>query len=84
LSNRNYDSELHRALDVVIGEWAKTIIDAMIDRWEKDGVVHDELSAKWRIQREFDEAMQELDSELYDRINILIGTAEDDAEKNEH
>jgi hypothetical protein len=84
LCNRNEINELRYHLDRVMSEWVSEVTGELMDRWVKDAVVSDDLSTRWRIERDIDEVVQELDSDLSHRIDRILDKVEDIEDKNEH
>jgi len=84
LSNRNDVDELRDHLDRVMSEWVSAVTGELMDRWVKDGVVNDDITTRWRIERDIDEVAQELDSDLSRRIDRILDKVEDIEYKNEH
>jgi len=84
LCNRNEVNELRYHLDRVMSEWVSEVTGELMDRWVKDAVVSDDLSTKWRIERDINEVVQDLDSDLSRRIDLILDKVVDIADKNEH
>lgn len=84
MSNRNEVNELRYHLDRVMSEWVSEVTGELMDRWVKDAVVSDDLSTKWRIERDINEVVQDLDSDLSRRIDRILDKVEDIEDKNEH
>jgi len=84
LSNRNEVNELRYHLDRVMSEWVLEVTGQLMDRWVKDAVVSDDLSTKWRIERDIDEVVQDLDSDISLRIDLILDKVADIEDKNEH
>lgn len=84
MSNRNEVNELRYHLDRVMSEWVSEVTGELMDRWVKDAVVSDDISTKWRIERDINEVVQDLDSHLSRRIDRILDKVEDIEDKNEH
>ena len=84
MSNRNEVNELRYHLDRVMSEWVSEVTGELMNRWVKDAVVSDDLSTKWRIERDINEVVQDLDSDLSRRIDRILDKVEDIEDKNEH
>ena len=84
MCNRNEVNELRYHLDRVMSEWVSEVTGELMDRWVKDAVVSDDLSTKWRIERDINEVVQDLDSDLSRRIDLILDKVVDIADKNEH
>jgi len=84
LCNRNEVNELRYHLDRVMSEWVSEVTGELMDRWVKDAVVSDDLSTKWRIERDINEVVQDLDSDLSRRIDLILNKVVDIEYKNEH
>jgi len=84
LSNRNEVNELRYHLDRVMSEWVSEVTGELMDRWVKDAVVSDDISTKWRIERDINEVVKDLDSHLSRRIDRILDKVEDIEDKNEH
>ena len=67
-----------------MSEWVSEVTGELMDRWVKDAVVSDDLSTKWRIERDINEVVQDLDSDLSRRIDLILDKVVDIADKNEH
>lgn len=83
LCTRKDVDKLRYSMDLTISEWVSTVTGELMDQWVKDGVVNDELSTKWRIERDIDEVVQELESDISGEINQLLDMVEVDDEKRE-
>ena len=84
MSNRNEVNELRYHLDRVMSEWVSEVTGELMDRWVKDAVVSDDISTKWRIERDINEVVKDLDSHLSRRIDRILDKVEDIEDKNEH
>ena len=84
MCNRNEVNELRYHLDRVMSEWVSEVTGELMDRWVKDAVVSDDLSTKWRIERDINEVVQDLDSDLSRRIDLILNKVVDIEYKNEH
>jgi len=67
-----------------MSEWVSEVTGELMDRWVKDAVVSDDLSTKWRIERDINEVVQDLDSDLSRRIDLILNKVADIEYKNEH
>ena len=84
MSNRDEVNELRYHLSRVMSEWLSEVTRELMDRWVKDAVVSDDLSTKWRIERDINEVVQDLDSDLSRRIDRILDKVGDIEYKNGH
>lgn len=84
MCNRNKVNELRYHLDRVMSEWVSEVTGELMDRWVKDAVVSDDISTKWRIERDINEVVQDLDSDLSRRIDLILDKVADIEYKYEH